>query len=237
LLSTLTNNYSRLSELEKEVRNLRESVQNAKNSNEHVMSPRTTDAASSTDDNFNAIQNISSLEVLDIEGTISRYHSLLEAQRLEDIDINSREIVEHVIIFYQHYHEHFPILGSFQYQLENLQSSPLLLWAIVAISSRMMASRSHLWLQLVGPMTRLAGLSIMGSEKPSLFLVQALLLLCEWPLSFTSTIEDPSWTYCGAALSIAERIGLHQPANFFETIYGSKSDEDVVTLRRKSWVS
>ncbi|CRG83593.1 hypothetical protein PISL3812_00947 [Talaromyces islandicus] len=56
-------------------------------------------------------------------------------------------------------------------------------------------------------------------------------------MPFKATITDPSWTYCGAAISIGLRIGLHQPAFHVDFMYGSKIDEDGIALRTRSWVA
>ncbi|KUL87859.1 hypothetical protein ZTR_03199 [Talaromyces verruculosus] len=56
-------------------------------------------------------------------------------------------------------------------------------------------------------------------------------------MPFKATITDPSWTYCGAAVNIALRIGLHQPGSHFDFIYGSRSDEDAIALRTRTCIA
>jgi hypothetical protein len=45
----------------------------------------------------------------------------------------------------------------------------------------------------------------------SVEVVQALLILCTWPFPFYSTLDDPSFVYCGIATQIGLQIGLHRP--------------------------
>lgn len=175
--------------------------------------------------------------LLDSYALMSRYQSVILPHRLEDTELQPQELIKHTILFYKHYHNDFPILPGIHYFLQNIQASPLLVWVIVAITSTRLPLQENLRVKLIEPIKRLAGTSIMGGESPSVFLVQALLLLCNWPMPFKATVTDPSWTYCGAAVSIALRIGLHQPDCHVDFMYGSADDEDEIALRTRSWVA
>lgn len=197
------------------------------------------ESVSSTDDQIQAqpLDTTEWIEWSDFDALVSQYQSILSPLCLEDTELQPKDIIRHVILFYRHYHGDFPILPDIHFLLRNLQTSPLLAWAIVCITSTRSSSQNSLRVTLIEPMKRLAGISIMGSESPSVFLVQALLLLCNWPMPFKATITDPTWTYCGAAVNIALRIGLHQPASHFDFIYGSISDEDAIALRTRTWIA
>ncbi len=46
--------------------------------------------------------------------------------------------------------------------------------------------------------------------------VQALLLLCVWPLPVEKQHWDPSWRYCSLAIAAAQELGLHTPDSQWE---------------------
>ncbi|KAH8705430.1 hypothetical protein BGW36DRAFT_13366 [Talaromyces proteolyticus] len=229
----------RLDELEKDLRELRAGFQKPVNLNNQISSSGNIESASSTDDQIPVppIDPSERIDLSDSDALVSQYQSSIHPFRLEGTELHPEDIIKHVILFYRHYHENFPILPDIHFLLQNLQTSPLLVWAIVSITSTRLPAQDSLRVKLIDPMKRLAGISIMGGEPPSVFLVQALLLLCNWPMPFKATITDPSWTYCGAAVNIALRIGLHQPAFHFDFIYGSRSDEDAVALRTRTWIA
>jgi hypothetical protein len=88
---------------------------------------------------------------------------------------------------------------------------PLLYWAIVSIGSKASGDYKNTIPLLTWPIRRLA--TETSLQPPTLPVVQALLLLCLWPLPFAATIDDPSWTFNGIAAHKALQMGLHRPNN------------------------
>lgn len=131
---------------------------------------------SSTDD-----QNFISLiypgeksELSESHALLSRYLSVIPPHRLEDIELEPEEVIKHIILFYRHYHEDFPILPGIHYLLQNVQTSNGLVWVIVAITSTRLPLEQYLRVKLIEPMKRLAGASIMGSEPLGSRIITAL---------------------------------------------------------------
>jgi hypothetical protein len=69
------------------------------------------------------------------------------------------------------------------------------------------------------------------------FSLQALLLLCCWPLPYGSTKDDPSHAYITLATSIALRQGLHRPKHSVEFGNIISQNSDDLTLSRRTWVA
>jgi len=83
--------------------------------------------------------------------------------------------------------------------------NPLLFWVICAVSSS-----TNTMLKLQPGIQAMIGKVVVNPPR-SVETVQALLILCMWPFPFYSTLDDPSFVYCGIATQIALQIGLHRP--------------------------
>ena len=95
--------------------------------------------------------------------------------------------------------------------LTSLESeSPLLFWTIVLVASQRHDKFEDLHLQLCGPLETLLSKVLLTSIQ-SVEIVQALLLLCLWPIPKPKEQHDPSWNYLGLAHSAAMQINLHKP--------------------------
>ncbi|KAK3076144.1 hypothetical protein LTS18_013810, partial [Coniosporium uncinatum] len=68
--------------------------------------------------------------------------------------------------------------------------------------------------------------------------VQALCLLCTWPLPTNSTSTDPTFMFCGLMMKIAMQIGLHRPshAQDFARSHLQLRDEDIKD-RLRTWTA
>jgi len=79
---------------------------------------------------------------------------------------------------------------------------------------------------------------IMAYEAPkpanvSLQFMQALLLLCQWPLPYEK-MEDPSHAFAVLATQMGLRMGMHRPDHSFEYGFDSSNGGDEL-LRRIVW--
>lgn len=91
---------------------------------------------------------------------------------------------------------------------ECYSKSVLLFWTVVAIGSRRYAKDPTLVIALAPRMTELVEKNILATENV-LSTIQALLLLCAWPIPFDSLSHDCSSTIAGAVLGLAMSVGLH----------------------------
>ena len=129
--------------------------------------------------------------------------------------------------FATHYLPHFPILDM-RMSINTLhQTSPLLFWAIILISSRHQENlaesyKTLLSKQLIEPIR-------------SLYSIHALLIYCLWPIPSRKQILDSSWNYCGFAVSAAIRMGLHQSDATWEYDFSQFSAQDI-EIRRRTWL-
>lgn len=64
--------------------------------------------------------------------------------------------------------------------------------------------------------------------------MQALLLLCQWPLPFGKS-QDPSHSFVALATNIGLRMGLHRPRHAGDFAADASNDPETEILRRKTW--
>jgi len=138
--------------------------------------------------------------------------------------------------YYLHYHESFPILPDITTFLEHSNRCPLLFWTVMVIALIGKVEQRDLYFSLVDPIQTLAS-NITQPESRSFHAIQALLLLCCWPLPFGPTKNDPSHTFCVLATHNALRLGLHRPKHPSDFEYDAVIDEETLILRRKTWVA
>lgn len=86
---------------------------------------------------------------------------------------------------------------------------------------------------------RMLALTSVHRGLPTLVLIKALLILCVWPLPFTSrTVDDVSWLLCGVATHKALQIGLHRPTKAYEFCSQDISEYDASPQnRRLTWLA
>ena len=124
--------------------------------------------------------------------------------------------------------------------MQDAYSHLLLLWTVVVIASR--GSRKNygaegdLCLQLAPAVKRLVAEQAVIA-RPSLFSIQALLLLCCWPLPSEFRIGNPIWMYCGMATHQALLHGLHRPLHVAEYDYSIIADENVLATMTRTWIA
>lgn len=137
--------------------------------------------------------------------------------------------------YFSAFHDELPILPDTATFVRGYNRCPLLFWVVVAIASKGMNGYMHLHPKLEQPI-RVLATSLDSPVDHPLGTVQALLLLCWWPFSFQATRNDPSWTYCGLAVHIALRFGLHRPRHFSDFVYRDNLDDVGGQAFTKAWV-
>ncbi|KAF7973110.1 hypothetical protein HWV62_16224 [Athelia sp. TMB] len=128
--------------------------------------------------------------------------------------------------FFAYFHPYCPLLIRPRSPINTHRAEPLLFWTILTIASRRPAVsaeakhvlygadgeglRSVTYRQLAEEVK--ASVAALGIIPPRhVDAVQALLLLCEWPLPSIRTRDDRSWHYSSLAIQIALQLGLHRP--------------------------
>ncbi|KAI8631640.1 hypothetical protein F5Y19DRAFT_463337 [Xylariaceae sp. FL1651] len=134
----------------------------------------------------------------------------------ESVEIGGTVISAEVAIdafkmFASLYHPWFPILGPININTI-YQSSPFLFWSIIGIvaTHTTIPLSEELFNQIAIPFQNMVRTEALQAPLP-LQKIQALLLLCVWPMPVTNQPRDPSWLYCGIAVNSALYLGLHRP--------------------------
>lgn len=107
----------------------------------------------------------------------------------------------------KYYHHHVPILRT-DTPASDLHS--FLFWTIIIISSRLHPKYTQLHAQLLPSYRALLSETIIENVR-DVEAIQAIILLCQWPLPVDRQWKDPSWTFCGLAVNAALQEGLHLP--------------------------
>ena len=138
--------------------------------------------------------------------------------------------------YYAHFHESLPILPHLADFMSCADHSPLLFWTVMAIPLRTKVERRSCYFRLAHLVHGLVSEAVYPA-KQDLSTVQALLLLCCWPLPYGSTKDDPSHTYAALAAQIALKHGLHRPHHTAEFGHSASLDDRDVALRRRIWIA
>ena len=131
------------------------------------------------------------------------------SQSLIDVTVEAKEIDDCFSLFNQHYTVHLP--GLFDPAItpnKRFQQSPFLFWTIVCTGSRRYAANPRIYTQLSKRMIGFVLSSLISSARP-IPAIQAVILLCSWPVPTTSIFHDPAHALAGAALNLATQNGLH----------------------------
>ncbi|KAK1727981.1 uncharacterized protein BDZ83DRAFT_610825 [Colletotrichum acutatum] len=109
--------------------------------------------------------------------------------------------------YFEHFHPYFPIVRS-QDPDRLYKQSPILFWTLIAISSRRYTRDAGLFPFLIENLPREVWAAV--SNPPiSMSTVDALLVLCTWPLPSIRFLNDPSSSYVAIAQNAALLLGLH----------------------------
>lgn len=114
--------------------------------------------------------------------------------------------------------------------------SPFLFWAILSTGARKYHQDSTVLEKSSKRLMEIALPSLFSLEGP-ICAIQAVMLLCMWPLPMSTTFKDPSFAFSGAATQIAIQSGLHIAGH--EQDYSRarfrRSDEER-TFRARTWI-
>lgn len=90
-----------------------------------------------------------------------------------------------------------------------LHYQPLLFWTIIIIVAWHVGGEGHsdVLQQFRQPYETFLQRQMLDAPLP-LYKIQALVLLCEWPLGVDTQTRDPSWLYCGVAIQAARFMSL-----------------------------
>jgi hypothetical protein len=109
--------------------------------------------------------------------------------------------------FNDFYFPHLPIFEPITSLKELYTTAPALFWGVTITASRYHPHHSDVYGRLIDSYQRLHEQTI--CRPVQVFAeVQALLLLCYWPLALLSQSEDPTWMHCGLVTNTALSMGL-----------------------------
>ncbi|KAI8960263.1 hypothetical protein F5Y11DRAFT_358644 [Daldinia sp. FL1419] len=134
----------------------------------------------------------------------------LESFDLGGVIISNQTVVEIFKYFTTYFHPHLPILGPIS--LKTIyHSHPFLFWTIiiVVVLRLPLVSDETLFDRLHEPYIRMLREEALRAPMP-LSKIQALLIVCMWPLPVPHQRDDPSWLYCGIAVNAALYMSLHK---------------------------
>ncbi|GFG26455.1 hypothetical protein IFM61606_06437 [Aspergillus udagawae] len=137
--------------------------------------------------------------------------------------------------YYANYHMFLPILpvqaGFHAYS----HSSDLLSSVVMLTALRRISEHHDLYLSLVDVVRSLLTNHLLSAQGTILTL-QALLLLCHWPLPFDRN-EDPSHALIAQATHLGLRLGLHRPGHGREFLADPSPVENMEHIRQMTWVA
>ena len=114
--------------------------------------------------------------------------------------------------------------------------SPFLFWAMACTGGRRFHDVKYSQ-QAAGKVRELLPASLLQIQDP-IPTIQAVLILCLWPLPVDTIWEDPSHTMAGAAMQLAVQNGLHKfrhEQDFRRTKINS-GDESMRVFRAHLWL-
>ncbi|KAH8688725.1 hypothetical protein BGW36DRAFT_331149 [Talaromyces proteolyticus] len=161
--------------------------------------------------------------------------SVFTSKTIGGAEISADLIRDLSMDFSENYHRQCPFLPPFPTFLEYSEACPLLLHTILVISLGGKPEHVELFSKVVDSV-RTMSYDSMKPEHLSLQSMQALLLLCYWPLPYSKRIEDPLHSFIAIATHMGYRLGLHRPSHFamdFEN--KTLLDGNIAILGRITW--
>jgi hypothetical protein len=120
--------------------------------------------------------------------------------------------------------------------LDSYEKAPLLFWVVLAISSKDSEkyASDYTRLQILSRQL-VADIILIGTK--SIYLVQALLLLCAWTFPHEDMNKEPFSMYSAVAISMARSLGLHRPEYPYLLFAAKASEIGTLETRRITWLS
>ncbi|TXC08706.1 hypothetical protein FocTR4_00003472 [Fusarium oxysporum f. sp. cubense] len=127
---------------------------------------------------------------------------------LAGVVVDSSTATEAFMVFAEYMRPRLPVVAFLSAQAA-YENQPFLFWTIVTIVLCRLpeADNIALFQLLRAPYERLVQETVTDAPLP-LYKVQALLLLCNWPLPTDKQWKEPSWLYCGVAIQAARYLSL-----------------------------
>ncbi|KAK0701309.1 hypothetical protein B0H67DRAFT_98217 [Lasiosphaeris hirsuta] len=154
---------------------------------------------------------------------------------LGDINVASHDFFNSIDLFYVHFHPQLPFLPGKRALLQDSLNCALLAWALFTVAARVSPdpNLNSIRVRLTWPVRRLASQSILAPR--SLPAIQALLILCLWPMPYAALIDDPSWVFSGMAIQKALQLGMYRPLE--SLIDYAKGDHRVARSMQDTWLA
>ena len=127
---------------------------------------------------------------------------------LDGFVVEFRKINDCIDLYFQHYHQYLPILDPTFTPDQYHEYSPVLFWAMIVTGSRRYSDDPTL-IETIGPRIRHMVLESLANIPQYFQLIQAILILCMWPIPLETLFKDPSLVLSGAAMQLALQHGLH----------------------------
>ncbi|KAL2849605.1 fungal-specific transcription factor domain-containing protein [Aspergillus pseudoustus] len=138
--------------------------------------------------------------------------------------------------YFSHVHPRFPLLLEPATTLDCYEKAPLLFWSVLAIASKDSDKYASDYPRLQILVRQLvADILLLGTR--SIYLVQALLLLCVWSFPHEDMNKEPFSMYCSVAISMARSLGLHRPQHPFLLFAAKSSEIGTTETRTATWLA
>lgn len=131
--------------------------------------------------------------------------------------------------FHQNYFDHVPFIDIGKSADSIYQASDILFWALLLVSARNHPLFNRQFPQLQSAFHRLLSEHVVRAIDCT-YTVQALLLLCTWPMPVATQNDDPSWNYCNLAVSAVHQIDTKESVR----AEGKRSAQSIGYL--KTWL-
>lgn len=139
------------------------------------------------------------------------YHRPIITHQLENIKLTEGDVNRLFNEFWTYFHPFLPFLNPQQAPDAYFKQAPLLFWSIISVAARR-TNIDGLLKDLAAPLSRLLWTTI-GGVPSNYHCIEALCLLCTWPLPVSTTSTDPTHILSGALMKAATGIGLHRPSH------------------------
>lgn len=137
--------------------------------------------------------------------------------------------------FMTDYLPYLPIIESHSAS-ELYRQSELLFWA-VCLTASLSEPEPSLYYSLCEPIKRLAIETCWMQTPRSVHVVQALLILGQWPLPNEKVLDDCSYRFVNLAKSVGMQLGLHRGKFLYEFSRTQTSIPDAEKWRTRTWLS
>ncbi|KAJ5770681.1 uncharacterized protein N7511_002732 [Penicillium nucicola] len=152
------------------------------------------------------------------------------------LNLTSNVVAELLEEYYSHIHPRFPLLLDPATIIDSYEKIPLLFWSVLAVSSKDSEKYASDYPRLQILSKQLVA-DILLSGTRSIYLVQALLLLCVWSFPHEDMNKEPFSMYSAVAISMARSLGLHRPQYPFLLFAAKASDIGTVETRTSTWLA